>query len=151
AMRVEDTADGKWIVSGRGELHLAIFIERLRREGYELQVSRPQVINKEVNGKKLTPYERLFIEAPDFAQGVIIQKLGGRKGELKEMNTVDNTVFLEYIIPTRGLFGYRAEFLTDTRGLGIINTTFYDYLPDPGNWKDKEQGSLVAHKTGVTN
>ncbi len=151
AMRVEDTPDGKWIVSGRGELHLAILIERLRREGYELQVSRPQVINKEINGKKLTPYERLFIEAPDFSQGIIIQKLGGRKGELKEMNTVDNTVFMEYIIPTRGLFGYRTEFLTDTRGLGIINTTFHDYLPDPGNWKEKDQGSLVAHESGVTN
>jgi len=151
ALRVEDTADGKWIVSGRGELHLAILLERLRREGYELQVSRPQVINKEINGKKMTPYERLFIEAPDFSQGIIIQKLGGRKGELKEMNTVDKTVFMEYIIPTRGLFGYRTEFLTDTRGLGIINTTFYDYLPDPGNWKEKEQGSLVAHESGVTN
>ena len=151
ALRVEDTSDGKWVVSGRGELHLAILIERLRRESYEMQVSRPQVINKKINGQDVTPYERLFIEVPEASQGVVIQKLGGRKGVLKEMNVVDKIVFLEYLIPTRGLFGYRSEFLTDTRGMGIINATFHDYLPDPGNWKEKEQGSLVAHETGVTN
>ncbi|MDD3101537.1 MAG: translational GTPase TypA [Patescibacteria group bacterium] len=151
ALRVEDTSDGKWVVSGRGELHLAILIERLRRESYEMQVSRPQVINKKINGQEVTPFERLFIEVPEVSQGVVIQKLGGRKGMLKEMNIVDKIVYLEYLIPTRGLFGYRSEFLTDTRGMGIINTTFYDYLPDPGNWKEKEQGSLVAHETGVTN
>ncbi|MFA6146422.1 MAG: translational GTPase TypA [Patescibacteria group bacterium] len=151
ALRVEDTLDGKWVVSGRGELHLAILIERLRRESYEMQVSRPQVINKKINGQDVTPYERLFIEVPEVSQGVVIQKLGGRKGMLKEMNVVDKIVFLEYLIPTRGLFGYRSEFLTDTRGMGIINATFHDYLPDPGNWKEKEQGSLVAHETGVTN
>ncbi|MFA5175602.1 MAG: translational GTPase TypA [Patescibacteria group bacterium] len=151
ALRVKDTSDGKWVVSGRGELHLAILIERLRRESYEMQVSRPQVINKKINGQEVTPFERLFIEVPEASQGVVIQKLGGRKGVLKEMNVVDKIVFLEYLIPTRGLFGYRSEFLTDTRGMGIINATFHDYLPDPGNWKEKEQGSLVAHETGVTN
>ncbi|MDD5625550.1 MAG: translational GTPase TypA [Patescibacteria group bacterium] len=151
ALRVEDTPDGKWVVSGRGELHLAILIERLRRESYEMQVSRPQVINKKINGQDVTPFERLFIEVPEASQGIVIQKLGGRKGVLKEMNVVDKIVFLEYLIPTRGLFGYRSEFLTDTRGMGIINATFHDYLPDPGNWKEKEQGSLVAHETGVTN
>jgi len=151
ALCVEDTSDGKWVVSGRGELHLAILIERLRRESYEMQVSRPQVINKKINGQEVTPFERLFIEVPEASQGVVIQKLGSRKGMLKEMNIVDKIVFLEYLIPTRGLFGYRSEFLTDTRGMGIINATFHDYLPDPGNWKEKEQGSLVAHETGVTN
>ena len=151
ALRVEETSDGKWVVSGRGELHLAILIERLRRESHELQVSRPQVINKEINGKETTPYERLFVEVPEASQGIVIQKLGIRKGVLKEMNIVDKIVYLEYLIPTRGLFGYHSEFLTDTRGLGIKNATFYNYLPDPGNWKEKEQGSLVAHESGVTN
>jgi len=151
ALRVEDTADGKWIVSGRGELHLAILIERMRREGFEFQVSRPQVIMKEVNGQKMAPYERVFIEVPEAYYGLVIQKLGSRKGELKEMKTVDGIVYIEFIIPTRGLFGYRTEFLTDTRGLGIINTSFFQYLPDPGSWRERDQGSLVAHETGTTN
>jgi GTP-binding protein len=140
-----------WIVSGRGELHLAILIERLRREGYEMQVSRPQVILKEVNGKKLAPYEKIFIEVPEQYQGPIMQKMGERKGELKEMRNGNNgIVFLEFIIPTRGLFGYRNEFLTDTKGLGILNTSFHEYLPDPENWKERNNGSLVASEAGVT-
>jgi len=151
ALRVEDGLKGDWIISGRGELHLAILIERMRREGYEFQVSRPQVITKEINGQKLTPYERVFIEVPESYYGAVMQKLGSRKGELKEMKTIDKIVYLEFIVPTRGLFGYRSEFLTDSHGLGIINTTFYQYLPDPNNWKDREQGSLVAHESGTTN
>jgi len=151
ALRVEDGQKGDWIISGRGELHLAILIERMRREGYEFQVSRPQVITKEINGQKLTPYERVFIEVPESYYGSVMQKLGSRKGELKEMQTIDKIVYLEFIVPTRGLFGYRSEFLTDSHGLGIINTTFYQYLPDPNNWKDREQGSLVAHESGTTN
>jgi len=151
ALRVEETAAGNWIVSGRGELHLAILIERIRREGFEFQVSRPQVIIKEVNGQKMAPFEKVFIEVPEKFHGIIIQKLSSRKGELKEMKNVNGTVFLEFMIPTRGLFGYRTEFLTDTKGLGIINTIFYDYQPDPENWKERGQGSLVAHETGVTN
>ncbi len=151
ALKVEDSPDGDWIVSGRGELHLAILIERLRREGYELQVSRPQVIIKEIDGQKMTPYEQVFIEAPEAYSGAVIQKLGSRHGEMREMRTENGIVFLEFVIPTRGLFGYRTEFLTDTRGLGIINTIFYQYLPDPGNWREREQGSLVAHETGTSN
>jgi len=151
ALRVEDGLKGDWIISGRGELHLAILIERMRREGYEFQVSRPQVITKEINGQKLTPYERVFIEVPEPYYGSVMQKLGSRKGELKEMKTIEGIVYLEFIVPTRGLFGYRSEFLTDSHGLGIINTTFYQYLPDPNNWKDREQGSLVAHESGITN
>src|SRR3989339_872297 len=140
-----------WIVSGRGELHLAILIERLRREGYEIQVSRPQVILKEINGKKLAPYEKIFIEVPEQYQGPIMQKMGERKGELKEMRNGNNgIVFLEFIIPTRGLFGYRNEFLTDTKGLGILNTSFHEYLPDPENWKERNNGSLVASEAGMT-
>jgi GTP-binding protein len=150
ALRVEDAERG-WIVSGRGELHLAILIERLRREGYEFQVSRPQVIIKEKDGKTLVPYEQLFIEVPEEYNGVVIQKIGSRKGELREMRTENAITFLEFIIPTRGLFGYRTEFLSDTRGLGIINTSFYEFMPDPGNWREREQGSLVAHETGISN
>ncbi len=150
ALKVEANVSGTWTVSGRGELHLAILIERMRREGYEFQVSRPQVINKDKDGATLTPYERVFIEVPEQYHGTVIQKLGSRKGELKEIRTADNITYLEFTIPTRGLFGYRSEFLTDTRGSGIINTSFYQYDIDPGNWKDNEQGSLVAHKTGTT-
>ncbi len=151
ALKVTDAEGGGWIVSGRGELHLSILIERMRREGFELQVSRPKVIEKEIDGKKMTPYERVFVEVPEVHSGIVIQKLGSRKGELKDMKTVDGITYLEFLIPTRGLFGYRSEFLTDTRGLGIINTNFAEYLPDPGNWREREQGSLVAHETGTTN
>jgi GTP-binding protein len=151
ALRVEKMVEGKWIVSGRGELHLSILIERMRREGYEFQVSRPQVITREINGQKMTPFEKVYIEVPEKYQGIVIQKLGSRKGEIKEMRNADNTVFLEFIIPTRGLFGYKSEFLTDTKGLGIMNAVFHQYQPDPGNWQDKAQGSLVAHETGETN
>jgi GTP-binding protein len=150
ALRVENNAAGTWTVSGRGELHLAILIERMRREGYEFQVSRPQVINKEKDGKILTPFERVFVEVPEKYNGLVIQKLGNRKGELKKMCTIEGITYLEFVIPTRGLFGYRSEFLTDTRGLGIINTSFYQYDIDPNNWGDKEQGSLVAYETGTT-
>jgi GTP-binding protein len=154
ALRVEDTAEdspvGGWVVSGRGELHLAILIERLRREGFEFQVSRPQVINKIENGKTLTPYEQVFIEVPDAHAGVVIQRLGSRKGEMRDLRTENGVTFMEFSIPTRGLFGFRTEFLTDTRGLGIMNTTFDGYRPDPGSWKERENGSLVAHETGIT-
>ena len=151
ALKVTDAEGGGWIVSGRGELHLSILIERMRREGFELQVSRPKVIEKEIDGKKMTPYERVFVEVPEAHSGIVIQKLGSRKGELKDMKTIDGITYLEFLIPTRGLFGYRSEFLTDTRGLGIINTNFAEYLPDPGNWRERDQGSLVAHETGTTN
>lgn len=151
ALRVEDGPDGKWIVSVRGELHMAIFIERLRREGYEFQVSKPQAIVKEIDGVKMIPYEKVYIEIPDEYHGVVMQKLGKRKGELVDMKTVNGIVYLEFLIPTRGLFGYRYEFFTDTHGLGIINTVFDKFMPDPGNWPKRPHGSLVAHKTGVTN
>lgn len=151
ALRVDATPDGRWVIAGRGELHLAILIERLRREGYEFQVSRPQVITKQVAGKTLTPYERVFIEVPEAHSGIVIQKLGVRRGEMIDMRTEERIVFLEFLIPTRGLFGYRTEFLTDTRGLGIINTMFEDFREDPGNWRERDQGSLVAFESGATN
>ena len=164
SLRVEDnpSPDGSgqadkniWIVSGRGELHLAILIERMRREGYEFQVSRPQVITREVNGQKMTPYEKVFIEAPEKYQGAVMEKIGSRKGEIKEIRRPasgypDGIIFLEFIVPTRGLFGYKNEFLTDTKGLGIMNTIFFQYMPDPNNWKERDNGSLVSTETGET-
>ena len=156
ALRVQENTTNaaggsSWTVSGRGELHLAILIERLRREGYEFSVSRPQVIVRQVEGKTLVPYEKAFIEVPEQYQGAIMEKLGGRKGELQDMRTHNNTVFLEFIIPTKGLFGYRSEFLTDTKGLGIMNTSFFDYQADPGNWRERINGSLIASESGTTN
>jgi len=151
SLKVQETDKNTWIVSGRGELHLAILIERMRREGFEFQVSRPQVILREINGQTMTPYEKIFIEVPEQYQGAIMQNLGGRKGELKDMRSNNGIIFLEFIIPTRGLFGYRNEFLTDTKGLGIINTIFFEYMPDPGNWKERNHGSLVSTDTGKTN
>ncbi len=151
ALRVEDHPDGGWLVSGRGELHLAILIERLRREGFEFQVSRPQVITKEVGGKTLVPFEQVFIEVPEEWSGNVIQKLGARHAEMKDMRKEGNTVFLEFIMPTRGLFGYRSEFLSDTRGLGLINASFLDYQQDSAEWPERDRGSLVAFETGTSN
>ena len=123
----------------------------MRREGFEFQVSRPQVITREIDGKRMTPYEKIFIEVPEKYQGVIMEKMGGRKGEMKEMRIDNGIAFMEFIIPTLGLFGYRNEFLTDTKGLGIMNTVFFQYLPDPGNWPDRSHGSLISTDNGPTN
>lgn len=151
ALRVEDNPDGSWEVSGRGELHLAIFIERLRREGFELQVGRPKVIEKNIDGKILTPYERLFIEVPEAFSGIVMQKLGERRGELKDMQADNGMVYMEFIIATSALFGYRSEFVTDTRGLGILNTSFYKFDVNNGYSHVRDQGSLVAYESGITN
>jgi len=99
----------------------------------------------------MTPFEKVFIEVPESCRGIIIQKIGSRKGEMLKMRSANGTAFLEFIVPTRGLLGYKSEFLTDTKGLGIINTAFYQYQPDPGDWQERAQGSLVAHETGETN
>ncbi|MDO8638773.1 MAG: translational GTPase TypA [Candidatus Daviesbacteria bacterium] len=155
ALKVEDCSGG-WIVSGRGELHLAILIERMRREGYEFQVSRPQVIEKKINPSTgsgqvvLTPYERVFIEVPEQYSGMVMQKMGLRHGELQDMNIENNVVTMEFIISTKELFGFRSEFITDSHGLGIINTTFLEYRKDSGNNFCREQGSLVVHEAGIT-
>jgi GTP-binding protein len=149
ALRVEDNA-GSWIVSGRGELHLAILIERLRREGYEFQVSQPQVIEKQVDGKVLTPYEKVYIEVPEKYSGTVMQKMGLRHGELQDMVNEKGVVTFEFIIATKEFLGYRSEFITDTKGLGIINTNFFEFAPDTGISFARESGSLVAHEAGVT-
>lgn len=148
ALRVED-AGTEWVVSGRGELHLAILIERLRREGYEFQVSRPQVIEKEIDGKLHTPYERVFIEVPEEYSGVVMQKMGLRHGDLQDMSTISGITMMEFIIATKELFGYRSEFITDTRGLGLLNSSFLEYRPDNGVVLKRDRGSLVAHESGI--
>jgi GTP-binding protein len=150
ALGVEDDPVNGWTVSGRGELHLAILIERLRREGYEFQVSRPQVIEKEIDGKLMTPVERLFIEVPEDFSGVVMQKLGFRHAELKDMTVDLGMAFMEFEIATKELFGYRSEFITDTRGLGMINTNFLEYRVNTAGTFSRDRGSLVAHETGTT-
>lgn len=151
ALRVTAAQTGAgWEVSGRGELHLAIFIERLRREGYEFQVSRPQVINKVVEGRQMTPFEQVFIEVPEELSGIVMQKMGSRHGNLVEMNIDNGIVMYEFIIATRDLFGYRSEFLTDTRGLGIMNTIFLEYRDDSGEAISRDRGSIVAFESGPT-
>ncbi|MBI5045108.1 MAG: translational GTPase TypA [Candidatus Levybacteria bacterium] len=151
ALRIEDLPTGEWNVSGRGELHLAILIERLRREGYEFQVGRPQVIEKTVDGAKMTPYEQLFLEVTDEYSGVVMQQLGGRRGELKNMYSDDNGITsFEFLIATKDLFGYRSEFITDTKGLGIMNVSFDSYKQSVGEVRTRDRGSLVAFESGVT-
>ncbi len=149
ALRVENR-DGGWMVSGRGELHLAIFIERLRREGFEFEVSRPQVIEKEVEGKILTPFERVYIEVPDEFSGIVMKKMGERHANLQNMSSDNGTTELEFIISTKEFFGLRSEFLTDTKGLGIINTIFHEYAPDTTGEFTRDRGSLVVHENGIT-
>ena len=150
ALMVEDNPAGGWIISGRGEFHLAIFIERLRREGYELQVSQPQVITRTIKGKRYIPYEEIFISVPEQYSGSVIQKLQSRYGLMKKMEKSEGFTYLEFTIPTQGLFGYRRDFMTDTRGSGIMNSLFYSYLEDKGEWKKRERGSMVACESGIT-
>lgn len=149
ALKVEE-AGGGWIVSGRGELHLAILIERMRREGYEFQVGRPQVIEKMANGKLLTPYEKVAIEVPESYSGSVMQKMGLRHGELLDMQTESGVTFFEFIIATKELFGYRSQFITDTKGEGIISSSFFEYREDLGEKFDRSNGSLVVHEAGIT-
>ena len=130
---------------------MAILIERIRREGYEFQVAKPQVIDKEIDGQKMTPYERIYIEVPEEYNGQVLQKFNKRRGELQDMRTDSGIASMEFLISTRSFVGYRREFVTDTRGLGIINTIFDKYDRDNGYVHQREQGSLVAHETGVTN
>jgi len=152
ALRVESGATSEvFIVSGRGELHLAILIENMRREGYELQVSRPQVIFKVMDGIRQEPFEEVSIEVPEGMSGVVIEKLGKRRGELKDLRIENGAAFLEFVIPTRGLIGFRNEFLMDTRGQGIMNAILLGYRPYAGEFGTAAHGSLVAYETGESN
>src|SRR5205085_2836754 len=152
ALRVVDTdATDTWTVSGRGELHLSILMETMRREGFEFQVSRPRVITREgPNGERLEPYEELSIDVPEEFLGAVIEKLGPRRAEMIEMkNPGQGLVRLLYRIPARGLFGYRSEFLTDTRGNGIMHHRFLDYGPWAGPLAGRSRGTLVSMEAGT--
>src|SRR5690625_5171790 len=131
SLRVEPTASpDAWVVSGRGELHLSILVENMRREGFELQLSKPEVIIKEIDGVKCEPVERVQIDVPEEYTGAVMESLGSRKGEMLDMHNYGNgQVRLEFKIPSRGLIGYSTEFMTITHGYGIINHSFEEYAP----------------------
>ena len=148
-VRDGDTTDA-FLVSGRGEMHLSILIENMRREGYELSCSNPRVLYKEIDGVKCEPIEQVIIDVPEESVGAVMEKLGARKGELSDMLLVGSRRRLIYHIPSRCLFGYRSEFLTDTRGEGVINTLFEGYQPYKGEITTRFTGSLVASETGET-
>ena len=151
SLRVEETdSPDSYKVSGRGELHLSVLIENMRREGYEFAVSKAEVLyHKDENGKKLEPMELAYVDVPDEFTGAVIEKLSQRKGELQNMGPISGGYTrLEFNIPSRGLIGYRSEFLTDTRGNGIINTIFNGYEPYRGDIAYRKQGSLIAFESG---
>ncbi len=152
ALRVEETdSTDTWTVSGRGELHLSILMETMRREGYEFQVTRPRVITREgPNGERLEPYEELAIDVPEESLGIVFEKLGPRRAEMIEMkNPGQGLVRLLYRIPARGLFGYRSEFMTDTRGVGIMHHRFLDYGAWAGPLEGRSRGTLVSMEGGA--
>lgn len=149
SLHVEDTDSAdSFKVMGRGEMHLSILIENMRREGYEFQVSTPKVLFKEVNGEKLEPYEELVIDVPEESMGTVMESMGLRKGEMRAMQPMGSRVKMKFIIPSRGLFGYRSEFLTNTRGEGILNSVFYNYGPYKGEMAQRSNGSLIAFEEG---
>ena len=144
---MEDSTDS-FNVAGRGEMSLSILMETMRREGYEFQVSPPRVLYQEIDGKKCEPIERLVADVPNDCVGAVMEKLGSRKGEFQSMNPVGNRTKLEFLVPSRGLFGYRNEFLTDTKGEGIMASVFEKYAPMKGKIQRRSTGSLVAFETG---
>ena len=144
-----DTADA-FKVSGRGEMHLSILIETMRREGYEFQVSTPKVLYKTINGINNEPIEELIIDVPENCVGSVMEKMGVRKGELTHMEPLGSRMRIEFFIPSRGLFGYRSEFLTDTKGEGILNAIFHGYAPFKGEIPGRNIGSLIAFENGVS-
>jgi GTP-binding protein len=152
ALRVEETdSPDKFLVSGRGELHLGILIETMRREGYEFQVSQPQVIYREVNGQPCEPYELLVLDVPEDGVGSCIERLGQRRGEMQDMQVGGNgRTQLEFVIPARGLIGFRGEFMRMTRGEGIMNHSFLDYRPLSGDIEARNKGVLIAFEEGVS-
>ena len=151
ALKVEQgKSTDEFIVSGRGELHLGILIETMRREGYEFQVSKPEVILKEENGQTLEPSEDTWIEAPEKYSGTIIERMSNRKGLMKNMHMENGIVYFHFSIPTRGLIGFRNEFMIETKGLGIINTLFAGYIPFVEGLKTNPHGSIIVHETGTT-
>ena len=151
ALHVEELSDGNGFkVSGRGELHISIKVEQMRREGFEFQVSSPHVITKEENGMLMEPYEDVTIDVPETYMGTVIEKLGGRKGKMLEMIRNADMVRLRYNIPTRGLFGFKGELMSDTKGMGVLNYIFSGYGPHAGEMRNRRNGVLVSMQDGAT-
>ena len=150
SLRVTDLegATDSFNVAGRGEMSLSILIETMRREGYEFQVSPPRVLYQTINGQKCEPIERLVADVPTDAVGSVIEKLSARKGELQQMEPIGKRTRLEFLVPARGLFGYRNEFMTDTKGEGIMASVFDSYAPYKGDLSRRNTGSLVSFETG---
>jgi GTP-binding protein len=150
ALRVEETdSPDRFAVSGRGELHLGILIETMRREGFEFQVSQPQVIFREINGQPSEPYELLVLDVPEDAVGGCMERLGERKGEMQDMQMSSGRSQLEFVIPARGLIGFRGEFMRLTRGDGIMNHSFLEYRRMSGNVETRRNGALISFEEGV--
>ena len=148
SLHVSEVGTDSFNVAGRGEMHLSILIETMRREGYEFQVSPPRVLYQEIDGVKCEPMERLVVDVPSDSVGAVIEKIGSRKGDLLEMTPVGTRMKIEFLVPARGLFGYRNEFLTDTRGEGIMASVFDSYAPFKGDLSRRSSGSLIAFETG---
>ena len=149
SLRVSETDNtDSFRVAGRGEMHLSILIENMRREGYELSVSTPKVLMKEIDGVMCEPIERLVIDVPEDGVGAVMEKLGGRKAELQSMHPSGSRMKIEFLIPSRGLFGYKSEFLTDTKGEGVMSSVFDSYAPYKGDIPRRNSGSLVCFETG---
>lgn len=149
SLRVQEaTNTDSFLVAGRGEMHLSILIETMRREGYELQVSTPRVLFREIDGKRCEPMERLVIDVPEEYMGSVMEKMGTRKGELQHMQPQGSRMRIEFLIPSRGLFGYKNEFLTDTKGEGIMSSVFDGYQPYKGEIAKRSFGSLICHESG---
>ncbi len=149
SLQVEDgaTAD-QFKVRGRGEMHLSILIENMRRDGYEFQVSRPRVLYKTIDGVKCEPIDKVVLDVPEDCVGTIMQSMGIKKGELLDMSPIGSRMRLQFLVPSRGLFGYKSQMLTDTRGEGVMSSVFYDYEPYKGDIEGRNFGSLISYETG---
>ena len=150
SLHVTEQGTDAFNVAGRGEMHLSILIETMRREGFEFSVSTPRVLTKEIDGVKCEPVERMVADVPENAMGAVIEKIGQRKGDLVSMTPMGSRYRLEFLVPSRGLFGYRSEFLTDTHGEGVMSSVLDSYAPLKGEIERRKTGSLVAHETGET-
>ena len=148
SLHVSEQGTDAFNVAGRGEMHLSILMETMRREGYEFAVSTPRVLTKEIDGKICEPIERMVADVPEECMGSVIEKMGRRKGDLLSMTPMGNRYRLEFMVPSRGLFGYRSEFLTDTRGEGIMSSVLAEYAPMKGEIERRSYGSLIAHESG---